>query len=166
MQALRVRAAENQIWLAVAFRSSGAMIISPRGKIIARAEGPDGLAIADIDPHGGRTGGDSSNWQHDMRARLFRERNPAAFGTLTDPNPPVLSKVPINLSREEAGQIFARMLTLGEEEFRQANALERTGKVAEALAAFEKLQAEYRDSWIDRAATERLKKLRAEPNQD
>jgi predicted amidohydrolase len=73
VQALRVRAAENFIWLVVAQRGHGAMIVSPQGKIIARAEGPDGLAIADIEPHGQREGGDALNWQRDMRARLFRE---------------------------------------------------------------------------------------------
>ncbi|MSU35834.1 MAG: carbon-nitrogen hydrolase family protein [Pedosphaera sp.] len=41
LQALRVRAAENFIWLVVAQSGSGAMIISPQGKIIARAEGLD-----------------------------------------------------------------------------------------------------------------------------
>ena len=166
VQALRVRAAENQVWLAVAFRGSGAMIISPRGKIVARAEGPDGLAIADIDPRAGREGGDSSNWQHDMRARLFRERNPAAFGALVDLNPPVLSKVPINITREEAGRIYARMLTVGEDEFRRAADLASGGKTSEAITAFETLRAEYHDSWIDRAAVERLRKLRGESKID
>jgi predicted amidohydrolase len=80
LQALRVRAAENHVWLVVAHRGHGAMIISPRGSIVAQAEGPDGIAVADIDPQGSRAGGDSANWQRDMRARLFRERNPAAFG--------------------------------------------------------------------------------------
>src|SRR5580765_7586874 len=56
LQALRVRAAENFIWLVVAQRGSGAMVISPQGKIAAKAEGPDGLAIADIDPRGQREG--------------------------------------------------------------------------------------------------------------
>jgi len=49
VQALRVRAAENFIWLVVAHRGSGAMIISPQGRIVAQAQGRDGLAIADID---------------------------------------------------------------------------------------------------------------------
>jgi predicted amidohydrolase len=35
LQALRVRAAENFMWLLVAQRGSGAMIISPQGKIVA-----------------------------------------------------------------------------------------------------------------------------------
>jgi predicted amidohydrolase len=160
LQALRVRAAENHVWLVVAHRGSGAMIISPRGKIIARADGPDGLAIADIDPFGGRAGGDSANQQKDMRARLFRERNPEAFGILTKANPPALNKLPIDISREEAGRIFARMLTCGEEEFKAADGLARAGKTAEAIAAFEKLRAEYKGTWIDRVSQERLKKLR------
>ena len=138
------------------------MIISPRGKILATAEGVDGLAIADIDPRGGREGGDSSNQQKDMRARLFRERNPEAFKILSELNPPMLAKVPpIDLSREEAGNIFARMLTVGDEEFKAAQGLVTGGKSNEAIAAFEKLRTEYRGTWIDRVATERLVKLRA-----
>ena len=160
LQALRVRAAENHVYLVVAFRGAGSMIISPRGKIIARAEGPDGLAIADIDPLGGRRGGDAMNHQRDMRARLFRERNPAAFGILTDPNPPVLKKIPIDITQKEAGRIAAKVLTIGEEEFRQAEALARAGKTGKAIAAFARLRTEYRASWIERVATERLRTLR------
>src|SRR6185436_19461019 len=159
VQALRVRAAENFIWLVVAQRGSGAMIISPQGKIVAKAEGPDGLAIADIDPRGQREGGDSLNWQHDMRARLFRERNPEAFRMLTETNPPVLAKVPIELTQQEAGRVMARALTVGEDEFKQANGLIGAGKAVEAVAAFERLSKEYPATWIDRRAQERLAKL-------
>jgi predicted amidohydrolase len=162
VQALRVRAAENHVYLVVAHRGHGAMVISPRGKILARAEGADGLAIADVDPRGGREGGDSSNHQKDMRARLFRERNPEAFKALTDPKPPVLEKVPIDITREEAGRIFARMLTFGEEDFKKASALVGAGKTKEAIAAFEKLRKDYRGSWIDRVARQRLAVLQAE----
>jgi hypothetical protein len=160
LQALRVRAAENHVYLVVAFRGGGSMIISPRGKIIARAEGPDGLAIADIHPSGGRQGGDAMNQQRDMRARLFRERNPAAFAILTDPHPPVLAKVPIEITQQEAARIAARVLTIGEEEFRAAESLARDGKTDEAVAAFTRLRTEYRGSWIDRVAAERLRTLR------
>ena len=164
LQALRVRAAENHVYLVVAFRGAGSMIISPRGKILATAEGADGLAIADIDPRGGREGGDSSNQQKDMRARLFRERNPEAFKILSESNPPVLAKMPrLDLSREEAGRIFARMLTVGEEEFKAAQTILTNGQTNEAIGAFEKLRMEYRGTWIDRVATERLVNLRAKP---
>ncbi len=159
VQALRVRAAENFIWLVVAHRGSGAMIISPQGKIIAQAEGPDGLAIADIDPRGQREGGDALNHQRDMRARLFRERNPKAFRILTETNPPVLAKVPIDLTRQEAGRIMARALTVGEEEFKQANSLLGRGQTNEAIAAFGRLRREYPATWIDRRSEERLAKL-------
>jgi predicted amidohydrolase len=165
LQALRVRAAENHVYLVFAHRGQGAMIISPRGKIIAQAEGDDGLAIADIDPRGGREGGDSSNHQNDMRARLFRERNSEAFQILTEPNPPVLSKIPIDITREEAGRIFARTLTVGEAEFSQAASLARTGQTKEAITAFEKLRTEYRGTWIDRVAKERLATLHLEQNE-
>jgi predicted amidohydrolase len=159
VQALRVRAAENFIWLVVAQRGSGAMIISPQGKIIARAEGPDGLAIADIDPDGQREGGDSMNWQPDMRARLFRERNPEAFHILTDPNPPVLAKVQIEQTSQEAGRIMARAMTLGEEEFKQASRLSGAGKIDEAIIAFEHLRKGYPATWIDRESEKRLAEL-------
>lgn len=165
LQALRVRAAENHVYLVVAFRGSGSMIISPRGKILARAEGPDGLAVADIDPRGGRQGGDAMNYQRDMRARLFRERNTAAFGILTDPNPPVLQKVPIDITQQEAGRIAARVLTVGEEEVRQAAELARKGNSDAAIAAFERLRIEYPGSWIDRVAAERLRTLRGPTDQ-
>jgi predicted amidohydrolase len=164
LQALRVRAAENHVYLVVAFRGSGAMIISPRGKILARAEGPDGLAVADIDPRGGREGGDAMNHQRDMRARLFRERNSAAFGILTDPHPPILEKVPIDITPQKAGRIAARVLTVGEEEFRQATKLASEGRLEAAIAAFERLRTEYRGSWIDRVAAERLQSLRRRHN--
>lgn len=165
LQALRVRAAENHVYLVVAFRGSGSMIISPRGKIIAKAEGEDGLAIADIDPQGGRQGGDAMNYQRDMRARLFRERNVAAFGILTDPNPPVLAKVPIEITSQQAGRIAARVLTIGEEEFRAADALARSGQREKAIDAFTRLRAEYSGSWIDRVAAERLRTLREAPQE-
>src|SRR5262245_65717257 len=103
------------------------MIISPQGKIVAEAQGPDGLAIADIDPRGQREGGDALNWQRDMRARLFRERNPEAFRILADPNPPILAQVPIGLTSQDAGRILARALTVGEDEFGQANRLSGRG---------------------------------------
>jgi predicted amidohydrolase len=167
LQALRVRAAENFIWLVVAHRGSGAMIISPQGKIVAKAEGPDGLAIADIDPRGQREGGDALNWQRDMRARLFRERNPEAFRILTDTHPPVLGKVPIGLTQQEAGRIMARALTFGEEEFKRASDLAGRGQTNEAVAAFQRLRKEYPATWIDRVSQERLAKLQpAESRQD
>jgi predicted amidohydrolase len=167
VQALRVRAAENFIWLVVAHRGSGAMIISPQGKIVAKAEGPDGLAIADIDVRGQREGGDALNRQRDMRARLFRERNPEAFRILTDTNPPVLAKIPIELTSKAAGNVMARALTVGEEEFKQANGLIGAGKTEEAVAAFQRLQKEYPATWIDRRSEERLAKLQAAaPNRE
>jgi predicted amidohydrolase len=159
--AFRVRAVENFVYLVVAKRGGGSMIISPHGKILAEAQGADSLAIAEIDPHGGRDGGDAANHQRDMRARLFRERSPAAFGILVDPNPPVLTKVPEVTTPARAARIFSGMLTVGEERFRDAAALASQGKTALAIRAFEQLSREYPDSWIDREARVRLARLRA-----
>ena len=162
LQALRVRAAENHVYLVVAFSGGGSMIISPRGKILATADGPDGLAVADIQVTGGREGGDAMNAQRDMRARLFRERNPRAFQLLTHPEPPVLEKVPIDMSARAAGQIMARVLTSGEDEFALAEAIGRAvNRRNEAIERFETLAQTYRGSWIERASRDRLSKLRA-----
>ncbi len=161
LAAFRTRAVENFVYIVVAQRGSGSMIISPQGKVVARAEERDGLAIADIDPFGGREGGDAMNHQQDMRARLFRERAPSAFNILTDTNPPVLKKVPAEISAEEAVRIANRTLTLGEVEFKAATALAAKGQTDEAIKAFERLRREYPKTWIDRVSQERLEKLRA-----
>ena len=160
LAAFRTRAVENFVYLVVAMRGSGSMIISPQGKVIAQAKGADGLAIADIDPAGGREGGDAFNTQRDMRGRLFRERAPQAYGILTDPNPPVLAKVPSNVTKDEAIRIMATVLTNGEERFNQAGALARAGKTEEAIRLYERLCEECPTSWIDRVARERLRALR------
>lgn len=94
-------------------RGGGSMIIAPRGKVIAEAEGADGLAIADVDPFGGREGVAAFNTQRDMRGRLFRERVPEAYAILTDPHPPALAKVPSNVTRDEAVRIFSTALLIG-----------------------------------------------------
>jgi hypothetical protein len=158
--AFRVRAADNFVYLAVAKRGGGAMIISPQGKVLAEGKGRDDIAIADINPFAGREGGDALNSQTDMRARLFRERNPEAYRILTDPNPPVLKKIPPTITVEEAVRIGSGTLTAGEERFNQAEALVRAGKTAEAIAAFEQLRADFPNTWIDRSAQARLNKLR------
>jgi hypothetical protein len=161
LAAFRTRAAENFVYLVVAMRGHGSMIISPRGKVIATAKGPDELAIADIDPRGGREGGDAFNTQQDMRGRLFRERVPEAYGILTEPGPPVLARVPSNVTTDEAIRIMATVLTTGEERFNEASALARAGRKDEAIRLFEKLCAECRTSWIDRVGRERVRALRA-----
>src|SRR5260370_552192 len=144
LAAARTRAVENFVYLVVAQRGDGAVIISPQGKVIAQAKGPDGIALADIAPLAGREGADAANHQAGMRARLFRERTPAAYAILTNRKPPALTKVPLDISTEEAADISARMLTVGEDEFKAAEALARTGKKDQAIAAFQKLRASYR----------------------
>jgi predicted amidohydrolase len=158
--AFRTRAVENFIYIVVSQRGSGTLILSPKGEILAEARGPDDLAIADIDPFGGREGGDAFNHQRDMRARLFRERHPPAFGILADPDPPVLAKVPEATRVEDAVRISSGARTAGEERFNEATRLSRDGKRAEAAAAFEKLIADYPGTWIERVSRERLAGLR------
>lgn len=158
--AFRTRAVDNFVYLVVSWRESGSMIISPQGRILAEGNGPDDIVIADINPFGGREGGDAFNHQRDMRARLFRERNPAAYGILTDPNPPMLSKIPATISRETAARIANKAFTVGDGEFEAAAALAASGKREDAIVAFERLRSEYPGTWIDRVARERIDELR------
>ncbi len=158
----RTRAADNFLYLAVAKRAGGGLIISPHGKVLAEGRDTGSIAIADIDPFSGRDAGDALNSQDDMRARLFRERNPAAYGVLTDPNPPVLNKVRATITVEEAVRIAEGTLTTGEDRFEAAVALLNGGKASEAAREFERLMAEFPRTWIDRAAREKLATIRAQ----
>jgi predicted amidohydrolase len=160
LAAFRTRAVENFVYIVVSQRGAGSMIVSPQGKVLTEAKGQDVLAIADIDPASGRSGGDSMNQQEDMRARLFRERSPAAFSLLTDKEPPVLRKVPEVTTVEDAVRISRKGHTEGEGDFRAAGQLLRDGKKDEAIRAYEKLIAEYPRTWIDRVSRERLAELR------
>jgi predicted amidohydrolase len=158
--AFRTRAVENFVYLVVSERGSGTMIVSPQGKILAEGKGPDDLAVADIDPASGRSGGDSMNAQEDMRARLFRERSPAAYGMLTDPDPPVLRKVPEVTTVEDAVRISRGARTEGERKFSEAAALARDGRRDDAIRAYEALIAEYPRTWIDTVSRSRIADLR------
>jgi predicted amidohydrolase len=160
--AFRTRAADNFVYLAVAKRDGGAMILSPQGTVLAEGNGPDDIAVADLDPFGGREGGDALNAQVDMRARLFRERNPAAYGLLTDPNPPVLKKIPATITVDEAVRLWGKLLTTGEDRFQQAEDLLKSGKPREAILAFEQLRVDFPETWVDRSARKRLAALQSQ----
>lgn len=157
----RTRAADNYVYLVVARRGGGGIIVSPRGQVLAEGRRASSIAMADIHPFAGREGGDALNSQVDMRARLFRERNPAAYGALTDPNPPVLKKIPATITVEEAVRVGSGALTIGEDRFTAAEALLHAGKTAQAAREFEKLRDEFPHTWIDRSAREKLDAIRA-----
>jgi len=158
--AFRTRAVENFVYLVVSERGSGSLIVSPQGKVLAEGKGPDDIAIADIDPASGRSGGDSMNAQEDMRTRLFRERSPAAYGILSDPEPPVLRKVPEVTTVEDAVRISRAARTDGENKFSDAARLQREGRREEAIRAYEALIAEYPRTWIDTVSRTRIAELR------
>src|SRR5262249_35564011 len=63
LAAFRTRAVENFVYLVVAMRGGGSMIISPQGKVIARAPEADRLGLADIDAAGGGAGGSAFDTQ-------------------------------------------------------------------------------------------------------
>ena len=160
LAAFRTRAVENFVYIVVSQRGAGSMVISPQGKILVKAEGKDEVAIVDIDPAGGRTGGNAVNQQDDMRARLFRERSPEAFSMITRTDPPVLRKVPEVTTVDEAVRLSRGIHTEGEAKFSDAAKLARDGRKDEAIRAFEALIAEYPRSWIDRVSRERISDLR------
>ncbi|MBN1674635.1 MAG: carbon-nitrogen hydrolase family protein [Kiritimatiellae bacterium] len=158
--AFRTRAVENFVYIAVCWGGPGSMLVSPQGEILAEGETENGILTADLDPFAGREGGDAMNRQADMRARLFRERVPAAYGMLTAPDPWVLRKVPAVDTGEEVARIAHAARTVGEDEFQEAERLAKTGACEAAVRAFEALIARYPKTWIDRVARERMEKLK------
>ncbi|MBT4502771.1 MAG: carbon-nitrogen hydrolase family protein [Gemmatimonadetes bacterium] len=158
--AFRVRAVDNFVYMVVAFRGGGSMVISPKGDILAEGGGP--LVCADVDPFGGREGGNAYDWQRDMRARLFRERAPETYDILTAPEPPALTKLPTEDTPEEVTRRANGVMTVGADGFDKAQELMDQGKKEEAIQAFGKLREDFPTSWIDRVAQERLKEIRGE----
>ena len=163
LAAFRTRAADNYLYIVVAFRSGGSLIISPRGEILAEGGNePDALVSATIDPTTDREAGDAlTGLTSDFRARLFRERNPAAYGVLTDPNPPAMERlkdVPVP-TIEEAAALMARALTTGADEFAQAEKLAGAGDLTGARDRFTQLAGIFGTTWIGRRSQERLQEL-------
>ena len=157
--AFRTRAVENFVYIVVAWGGTGSMIVSPRAEVLADGKDGGDLVFADIDPFGGRQGEDAVDHNEDMRARLFRERCPAAYGILTDPSPPALKKLPEMRPAEETARIAAGALTYGEDAFLAAQGRAKNGKTKEAIEEFTRLIAEYPGTWIDRASRDRIRKL-------
>jgi predicted amidohydrolase len=160
LAAFRTRAADNFLYLVVAFRGSGSLIIGPQGDILAEGGStPDAIVVADIDPAGGREAGDAiGGTTRDFRARLFAERVPSAYGLLTKEHPPALDRlrhIPVP-SAEEASLLGAEALTTGADAFYEAERLAAEGKTAEARARYEALVERFGTIWIGRAAAQRL----------
>ena len=94
----------------------------------------------------------------DYRARLFRERNPAADGILVDPSPPAmgyLADVEVD-DVPTAGDRFAAALTTGAEAFDEGEAWLEAGDTDHARVRFEELSEQFGTVWIGQAARERL----------
>jgi hypothetical protein len=163
--AFRTRAVENLCWVVVSWgggnRNTGSMIISPLGEILVDEREPGALAIADIDPFGGRQVGDFANTQADMRARLFRERRPALYGRLTEPRPPILDQLPPYTpgAAAQIAEIFGRAITVGHQHWDAAEELLGSGDLVGAIRAYQAMRAEYPGTWFDRMAAERLAEL-------
>ncbi|MDA0334463.1 MAG: carbon-nitrogen hydrolase family protein [bacterium] len=163
LAAFRTRAADNFLYLVVAFRGGGSMIIGPRGQILAEAANSgDCIVAADVDLTSGREAGDAlGGMTQDFRARLFRERNPAAYRILTDEHPPALDRlqhVPVP-SAAEAAALFAEGITTGSERFYEAERLEKAGDLSKAREIFADLGARFGTLWMGTAARERLTRL-------
>jgi predicted amidohydrolase len=163
LAAFRTRASENFLYLVVAFRGGNSMVIGPKGEILAEGgKAQDAVVAADIDLAEGREAGDSlGGLTRDFRARLFRERNPAAYAILTDPHPPALDKlkhVPVP-SIAEASALMAEGLTTGADAFYEADRWLAEGKTEAARQRFAELGARFGTTWIGRVSRERLEKL-------
>ncbi len=163
LAAFRTRAADNFIYVVVAFRNGGSMIISPKGEILADGgREPDAIVTADIDLTSGRDAGDAlGGITTDFRARLFRERVPGAYRILMDEHPPILDKlrdvsVP---SPEEAAALCAEGLTTGADAFYEAERWLSQGKIEEARRRFEELSRHFGTIWIGRVSRDRLKDI-------
>lgn len=163
LAAFRTRAADNFLYLVVAFRGGGSLVVGPKGQILAQAEGGgDELVLADVDLAAGREAGDAlGGTTADFRARLFRERNPAAYGVLTAAEPPALARlrhvaIP---TAAEASERFAEALTTGTERFYEAERLQQAGRAPEARAIYEELARRFDGLWMGRVSVERLRNL-------
>ncbi|MFH1568806.1 MAG: hypothetical protein ABIL09_12485, partial [Gemmatimonadota bacterium] len=121
--------------------------------------GPDSIVAVDIDPAGGREAGDAlGGTTADFRARLFRERNPEAYGILTDPRPPALDRlahVPLPAA-EAAARCFAEGLTTGADAFYEAEEWARQGRIEAARRRFTELSERFGTTWIGRVSRQRL----------
>jgi predicted amidohydrolase len=159
----RTRAVENYVYLVASWGGgndrTGSMIISPHGEILVDERRPGAIAIADIDPFGGREAADFANYQEDMRARRFRERRPEAYSVLTNPHPTALDRLPEAPDGRKIAEIFSRATTVGHVEYDRAQELLRDGKTAEAIEALEALQLDYPATWFDRTASAQLAEL-------
>ena len=160
--AFMTRAADNELYIVVAWRGNS-RIIAPSGEVLAAAEKGKDLTMAEFDPRAGREFGDAGagTWP-DHRARLFRERVPEAYAILTEPDPPILKKFKdVTLpTPEEAGRLGAEVLTTGEERFAAAQELVKAGKREEAVREFEQMSEHFKTTWIGRSSRDRLAKLR------
>jgi predicted amidohydrolase len=167
--AFRTRAADNFLYLVVAFRGGGSLIISPKGEVLADGGNePDAIVAADVDLGAGRDAGDAlGGVTSDFRARLFRERVPSAYGILMDEHPPILDKlrhVPVP-SGEEASALCAEGMTTGADAFYEAERWLAEGKHEEAALRFEQLAEHFGSLWMGRASRERLEKIRHKGSQ-
>jgi len=160
LAAFRTRAADNFLYLVVAFRGGGSLIIGPKGDVLAEGEQePDALVTADIDLSAGRDAGDAlGGVVSDFRARLFRERVPDAYAILMEPHPPAmdrLSGVPVPTG-EEASSLCAEGMTTGADAFYEADRWLAEGKLDAARTRFQALSERFTTLWIGRVSRERL----------
>lgn len=163
LAAFRTRAADNFLYIVVAFRGGGSMIIGPKGQVLVQAEqGGDCIVSADVDLASGRSAGDAlGGTTADFRARLFRERNPAAYSILTDQHPPALARLmDVAVPTEaEASAMFAEGITTGTERFYEAERLQAAGDFDGARVIYQDLAARLGTLWMATASRDRLAKL-------
>jgi TolA-binding protein len=78
---------------------------------------------------------------------------------MTEKNPPVLRKVPEVTPVDEAARVMNAGLTVGEQRFNAASALQRDGKKEEARVAYEALIKDFPRTWMEKVSRERLAQM-------
>jgi predicted amidohydrolase len=156
------RAAENEIYLVVAFGKQS-RVIAPNGRVLATIEKNEPFVIAEFDPRSPREfGGAVGGICQEHRASLFRDRRPSAYSILVDPNPPALSKFrdPALPTPEAAARLAAEVLTTGSDRFHETEALANAGEYDQALRGFEELSSRFGTTWIGRGSRRWVEDLR------
>lgn len=153
LAAFKTRAAENYLYVVVAFRNGGSLIINPKGEIPCRRRSRTRRhRLGRYRPLGGPgSRGRPRGITSDFRARLFRERVPSAYGILLDEHPPILEKLKhiSVLSTEQAAALCAEGLTIGADAFYEAEHWLAEGKVGQAKRRFEELAEHFGPSGLE-----------------
>ena len=159
--AMRTRAVDNGLYIISTMRGEHSIIVGPQGQVLAwGGKKPDAILMADIDPFGGRELGDSyAGTYPDVRARLFRERVPAAYGRLVEGSPAFVSQLPPLPDIKQLCETARLAIAEGDAAFRRAELMIKKGQVDDARLLLRELRDRFPTTWIHEAARRKLDEL-------